>query len=74
MEEGDKGCPMIRMGVSVWMFLLVPACPGSPGPKAVKRFCVFVCAKSQIKLTGLCGIIAVDIGDCFFSGHSACIP
>jgi len=25
------------------MFLLVPAYPGSPGQKAVKRLCVFVC-------------------------------
>ena len=25
MEEDDKGCPMIRMGVSGWVFLLVPA-------------------------------------------------
>jgi len=40
MEEGDKGCPMIRMGVSGRTFLLVPAYPGSPGQKAVKRLCV----------------------------------
>ena len=39
MEEDDKGCPVIRMGVSGWMFLLVP---GSPGQKAVKRQCVCV--------------------------------
>jgi len=31
---------MIRMGVSGCMFLLVPAYPGSPGQKAVKRLCV----------------------------------
>jgi len=42
MEEVDKGCPMIRMGVSGWMFLLVPAYPGSPGSKAIKRLCVRV--------------------------------
>jgi len=30
MEEVDKGCLMVRMGVSGWIFLLVPACPGSP--------------------------------------------
>ena len=40
MEEVHKGCPMIRMDVSGWMFLLVPAYPGSPRPKAVKRLCV----------------------------------
>jgi len=37
MEKDDKGSTMIRMGVSGWMFLLVPACPGCPGSKAVKR-------------------------------------
>ena len=36
MEKGDKGSTMIRMGVSGWMFLLVPAYPGCPGSKAVK--------------------------------------
>ena len=30
------------MGVSGWMFILVPAYPGSPGQKAVKRLCVCV--------------------------------
>ena len=39
MEEDDKGCPMIRMGVSGLIFL-VPAYPGSPGQKAIKRLCV----------------------------------
>ena len=37
MEKGDKGSTMIRMGVSGWMFLLVPAYPGCPGSKAVKQ-------------------------------------
>ena len=37
MEKGDKGSTMIRMSVSGWMFLLVPAYPGCPGSKAVKR-------------------------------------
>ena len=45
MEEVDKGCPMIRMGVSGCLgeFLLVPADPGSPGSTAVKRLYVCVC-------------------------------
>jgi len=34
---------MTRMGVSGWVFLLVPAYLGSPGPTAVKRLCVCVC-------------------------------
>ena len=42
MEEVDKGCPMIRMGVSGRVFLLVPAYLGNPGPKAVKRLRVCV--------------------------------
>ena len=37
MEKDDKGSTMIRTGVSGWMFLLVPAYPGYPGSKAVKR-------------------------------------
>ena len=37
MEKDDKGSTMIRMGVSGWKFLLVPAYPGCPGSKAVKR-------------------------------------
>ena len=37
MEKGDKGSTMIWMGVSGWMFLLVPAYPGCPRSKAVKR-------------------------------------
>jgi len=45
MEEDDKGCLMISMGVSGWVFLLVPAYPGCPGPKAVERLCVCVLTK-----------------------------
>ena len=42
MEEDDKGCPMIRMGLSGWMFLRVLAYPGSPGQRALNG-CVCVC-------------------------------
>ena len=42
MEEVDKECLMIRMGVSGWMFLLVLAYADSPGPTAVKRPCMYV--------------------------------
>jgi len=41
MEENDKGCPMIRLGVSGWVFLLVTAYPGSPGQKPLNG-CVCV--------------------------------
>jgi len=37
MEEVDEGCLMIGMAVSGWMFLLVPAYPGSPRQRAVRR-------------------------------------
>jgi len=37
MEKDDKGSTLIRIGVSGWGFLLVPAYPGCPGSKAVKR-------------------------------------
>jgi len=40
MEEVDKGCSMIRMGVCGQMIFLVPAHPGSPGKRAVKWLCV----------------------------------
>ena len=36
MEKGDKGSTLTRMGVSGWMFFLVPAYPGCPGQTAVK--------------------------------------
>jgi len=35
MEEADKDWVMIRM-VGGWVFLLVPAHPGSPGQRAIK--------------------------------------
>jgi len=31
MDEADKGRLMTMIGVSGWMFLLVPAHPGCPG-------------------------------------------
>ena len=43
---------MIRMGVSGLMFLLVPAYPGSPGQKAVKRLCV--CVPLTLKFCCIC--------------------
>jgi len=36
MEEADKDWMMIRM-VGGWVFLLVPAHPGGPRQRAVKR-------------------------------------
>ena len=42
MEEVDKGCSMIRMGVSGQMIFLVPTHPGSPGKRAVKWLIVIL--------------------------------
>ena len=39
---------MIRMGVSGWMFLLVPAYPGCPGSKAVKRSLLLLLLESLV--------------------------
>ena len=42
VANGDKGSTMIRMGVSGWMFLLVPAYPGCPGSKPLNGRCCCV--------------------------------
>jgi len=51
------------------MFLLIPAYPGSLGPKAIKRLCVCVCVcvsggsgHSWIDIDGLC---CVHCRECF---------
>ena len=84
MEEDDKGCPMMRMGVSGWMFLLVPAYPGSPGQKAVKRLFVCGCVLLMTKLicspSGIhAGIVANEAETCEYRSPSqqdsqGCIP
>ena len=58
MEKDDKGSTMIRMGVSGWMFLLVPAYPGCPGSKAVKRSLLLLLLTYCIRL--LCWLLYVD--------------
>ena len=45
MEKGDKGSTLTRMGVSGWMFLLVPAYPGCPGQTAVKWLLCCCCCQ-----------------------------
>jgi len=51
MEKGDKGSTLTRMGVSGWMFLLVPAYPGCPGQTAVK-WLLLLLYHSPGRLTG----------------------
>jgi len=54
MEEADKDWMMIRV-VGGWVFLLVPAHPGSPGQRAVKRslLLLFSFSRSQCKIETL---------------------
>ena len=54
MKEVDKGCLTIRMGVSGWMFLLVPDHQGSPEQRAVKQLCVLHIMHAQQKCHSWC--------------------
>ena len=47
MEKGDKGSTLTRMGVSWWMFFLVPAYPGCPWQTAVKW--LFCCLRTFVQ-------------------------
>jgi len=49
MEKGDKGSTMIRMGVSGWMFLLVPAYPGCPDQRPLNGRCHMTLAELMNK-------------------------
>jgi len=49
MEKDDKGSTLIQIGVSGWKFLLVPAYPGCPGSKAVKRSLLYLHLKYNIE-------------------------
>ena len=44
------------------MFLLVPAYPGGPGQKAVKRLCVCVCLCARVRAR--CVLCCVVYDDC----------
>jgi len=46
MEEVDKVCLMIRMGMSGWLFLL--AQPGSHGHWAIKWLCMWIAVNYEI--------------------------
>jgi len=68
MEEDDKGCPIIRMGVSGWAFLLVPAYPGCPGPKAVKRLCVRACVRACVHTMAVCLSVCLSQANIIWKG------
>ena len=61
IDGESKVCLMTRMGVSGWMFLLVPAYPGSPGPKDQRPLngSVCVCACACCVCCGLASALAV---------------
>jgi len=50
MEEADKDWVMIRM-VGGWVFLLVPAHPGSRGQRAVKRLLLLLSVNQSVIVT-----------------------
>ena len=63
------------MGVSGWVFLLVLAYLGCPGPKAVKRLCVCVCHMLSVGWTGLIrelSLIAMSLAAEQHSGTAIC--
>jgi len=61
MEEADKDWMMIRM-VGGWVFLLVPAHPGSPGQRAVKRLlCCCCCCTNATALSVITSAIKVPL-------------
>jgi len=56
MSDDQDGCE--------WVFLLVPAYPDCPGPKAVKRLCACacVCVHSQHWTLPVCGTLLTTVG------------
>ena len=66
------------MGVSGWMFLLVPAYPGCPGSKAVKRslllLLLLLLTGSYSHITQHCvfvlGYVSISIGPCCSQMHA----
>jgi len=69
MEKDDKGSTMIRMGVSGWMFLLVPAYPGCPGSKAVKRSLLLLLLPDFLSGFALVWVSSFGFDNC----HRICI-
>jgi len=51
------------------MFLLVPAYPGSPGQKAVKRLCVCVCACVRVCVDSISSTVFVQFKEDFVSEY-----
>ena len=52
MEKGDKGSTLTRMGVSGWMFLMVPTCPCCPGQMAVKWSLLLLLSTNFFQFSG----------------------
>ena len=63
MEKGDKGSTLTRMGVSGWMFLLVPAYLGCPGQTAVKWLLLLLQKSLLIRKNGrMTEILGINMG------------
>jgi len=70
MEEVDKGCLMIGMGVSGWMFLLVPAYVGIPRQRAITQLCASVCG--VYRSSGCITKVPSDALHSLLASQSAC--
>ena len=83
MEKDDKGSTLIRIGVSGWKFLLVPAYPGCPGSKAVKRSLLLLLFVANLPLSlsvtefcksvNICGSCGQELVSCFFLTHGVVV-
>ena len=69
MEKDDQGSTLIRIGVSGWKFLLVPAYPGCPGSKAVKRSLLLLLLVSDVSQACVGGGPIVQL---LCTGHDTC--
>ena len=70
MEKGDKGSTLTRMGVSGWLFLLVPAYPGCPGQTAVKWLLLLLLLLLFVFVQGAFSALTLLVGR--QEGHPAC--
>jgi len=75
MYEVDKRRLTITIGLSGWIFLLVPAHPGCPGqnPESHKRLCVCCSGRKPLGINGMDILRAVSITSVILT-HPFCHP
>jgi len=73
MEEADKGWLMTTIGVSGWMFLLVPAHPGCPGQNPESHKMVVCVCVYQYKVSMMIFMERKIIGSCEQKRHRECM-